>query len=441
MEREIQNFEALAQYQIRFGTGLATTALRRDALTIAEAGYAAINVSDALVREMRIENNSLSIGDRVYPLVARRIFFIGVGKCAFAAAGAVEKVLDGRLTGGVALDVSPIEGTVPSIIETYVGSHPLPSEVNENATKRIIELLSGCNENDLVIMLISGGGSTLLCLHAATMTCFDESTLFEALTARGAPIQDINIVRKHISQARGGNLAKAAYPAEVLALIVSDVPGNDLATIASGPTVLDTSTVADARAVLEKHGVVASASIEFLETPKEPKYFERVQNLLFLSSADALAAMKREAEKLGYATTIADNRFDGEARETGRAIATNLHNAPAKTAFLYAGESTVTLSAHHGAGGRNEEMALATLDDIKDDELILPFASDGHDNTNYAGAISDAVTREHALAQNLSTAEYLDGHRSYDFFTSTTDALVTGYTGSNVSDLIIALKK
>jgi glycerate-2-kinase len=219
------------------------------------------------------------------------------------------------------------------------------------------------------------------------------------------------------------------------------VPGNDIAIISSGPTVLDTSTVADARAVLEKYGVVAAANIEFLETPKEPHYFERVQNLLFLSSADALTAMKSAAEKFGYAATIADDRFDGEARETGRTIVANLHTTPAKTALLYAGESTVTLPEHHGAGGRNEEMALAMLDDIRDDEFILPFASDGHDNTSYAGAIADAVTREHALTQNLSSTEYLDGHRSYDFFTSTGDALITGYTGSNVSDLIIALKK
>ncbi|MDD3531370.1 MAG: DUF4147 domain-containing protein [Candidatus Pacebacteria bacterium] len=430
MNQEIQNFEALA-----------TTDLRRDALTIAEAGYEAIDVRAAIARNLRIENDTLHIGERTYPIKERRIFFVGVGKCAFAAAGAVEQVLDGRLTGGVALDVSPIEGAMPSIIETYVGSHPLPSEVNESATKHIVEFLSTCREDDLVIMLISGGGSTLLCLHTASMTCFDESTLFQELTARGAPISNINIVRKHISQARGGNLAKAAYPAEVAAFIVSDVPGDDLAVIASGPTVLDTSTVEDARAVLEKYGVVAAANIEFLETPKEQKYFERVQNFLLLSGQHALAAMKEAAEKLGYSALIADDRFDGEARETGRAIVENLHTKPAKTAFLYAGESTVTLPATHGTGGRNEEMALAILADIRDDELVLPFASDGHDNTNYAGAIADAITREHALTKGLSIPEYLDGYRAYDFFTSSGDALVTGYTGSNISDLIIALKK
>lgn len=430
MEREMQNFEALA-----------LTDLRRDALAIAEEGYEAIDIRKALGRGLTREGDTLSVGGKTYPLAGRRVFFVGVGKCAFAGAGTIEKILGDHLTAGIALDVSPIEGAMPTKIETYVGSHPLPSEVNENATKRIIELLSDCTGDDLVLMLISGGGSTLLCLHKATMTCFDESTLFEELTARGAPIQDINTVRKHISHARGGNLAKAAHPAEVISLIVSDVPGNDMNVIASGPTVLDTSTVADARAVLEKYGVTAAANIEFLETPKEPEYFERVTNLLFLSSKNALEAMRSEAMRLGYVATIKDEHFDGEAYDTGRAIAEALHNAPAKSAFLYAGESTVTLPIHHGAGGRNQEMALATLEAVHDDELILPFASDGHDNTEYAGAIADATTRAHARAQNLSILDFLSGHRAYDFFTSTGDALVTGYTGSNVSDLIIALKK
>jgi glycerate-2-kinase len=290
-------------------------------------------------------------------------------------------------------------------------------------------------------MLISGGGSTLLCLHDAPMTCLDESTLFGELTEKGATIQDINVVRKHISLARGGALAKAAYPAEVLSLIVSDVPENDIEFIASGPTVMDSSTVEDARALIAKYGVAIPAHTAFIETPKEQKYFERVTNVLFLTNQDALIAMKDEAEKRGYAATIVDDHFDGEARDTSRIVVEKLHDAPAKSALLYAGESTVTLSPDAGAGGRNQEMALAALGDIRPDELILPFASDGHDNTDFAGAIADETTRAHALAKNVSVEEYLNAHRSYDFFTATGDALQTGYTGSNVSDLILALKK
>ena len=275
------------------------------------------------------------------------------------------------------------------------------------------------------------------------MTPADESALFKELTAHGATIQDINTVRKHISSARGGGLARAAYPAEILSLIVSDVPGNDIAFISSGPTVQDSSTITDAKEVLARYNITIS-NITFIETPKEEKYFERVTNLLFLTSKDALDAMKDEAAKRGYETEIVDDHFSGEAREVGRAVVEKLHDASQKTALLYAGESTVTLREVRPpsqAGGRNQEIALASLETILDDEIILPFASDGHDNTDYAGAIGDSISRAHASEHNLSIAEYIVAHRSYEFFSITGDALSTGYTGSNISDLIIALKK
>ncbi len=425
----IQNSEALA-----------VNDLRKDALAIAEEGYAAIDTGAVLARTLRIEEGGLHIGERVFPLAERRIYFVGVGKCAFAAAEAVEKLFGDRLTGGIAFDVSPVKKHL-SRIEMYTGTHPLPSETNETTTKRIIEFLAGKTEDEIVLMLISGGGSTLLCLHDAPMTCLDESALFSELTERGAPIQDINIVRKHISHARGGWLAAAAYPAEVISLIVSDVPGNDIAFVASGPTILDSSTVADAKAILARYNLASSLTIELIETPKEEKYFRRASNNLFITNQDALLAMKNEAVRRGYETVIINDCLTGEARDLGRAIVKKLHASTPKTALLYAGESTVTLGARSGAGGRNQEMALAALEDIRDDELILPFASDGHDNTDHAGAIADGTTRAHAREQNLSIEEHLDAHRAYDFFTATGDALITGYTGSNVSDLIIALKK
>lgn len=426
----IQNFEALA-----------VNDLRKDALVIAEAGYAAIHVGTAIRDKVRVGDGELHIDGKRYPIAGRRVFFVGVGKCAFAAAGAAEKLFGDKLTGGIAIDVSSAERHNLTRIEAYVGTHPLPSEANERASKRIIEFLSGRSENDLVIMLISGGGSTLLCLPPSSMTCTDESALWSELTARGARIQDINTVRKHISRARGGALAEAAYPAEVVSLIVSDVPGNDMEYIASGPTVFDPSTAADARTILAQYDLASLTNIELIETPKERKYFERVTNILFLTSQNALAAMRDEAVRRGYETTIVDISFSGEASEIGHAVIEKLHAAPSKTALLYAGESTVTLTTNAGTGGRNQEMALAALRDIRDGELILPFASDGRDNTDHAGAIADETTRAHAHAQNVSIKEHLDNHCAYDFFAATGDTLVTGYTGSNVSDLIIALKK
>jgi len=429
MNRAIQNFETLAK-----------NTLRLEALSLAEAGYGAINTGAALVREVRLAGDTLTVGDTEYSLDTRRVFFIGIGKCAIAAAGAIEKIFGERLTGGIAFDVSLVEGISLKKIETFIGTHPLPSEANEHATERIINLLSQCEENDLVIILISGGGSTLLCRPPSPMLCTDESALWSELTAHGASIQDINTVRKHLSSARGGGLAKAAYPAEVLSLIISDVPGNDIEYIASGPTILDSSTIADAKAVLTKSGATPKMPIPFIETPKEQKYFDRVTNVLFLTNQDALKAMKEKAVQRGYSAIIMNDNVTGEARVVGRSILEELHSMPSKTVLLYAGETTVTLGNQHGTGGRNQEMALGVLEDIHDNELILPFASDGHDNSDRAGAIADAITRTHANEKNLSIDDYLARHCSYDFFATTGDALTTGYTESNVSDIIIAIK-
>ncbi|MBI2409638.1 DUF4147 domain-containing protein [Candidatus Kaiserbacteria bacterium] len=433
MSRVIRNFDALALSDLRI-----------DALSIAEAGYAALDVGAALTHNLRIEQDELLVKvrpsqkDTAYSIRGRNVFFVGIGKCAFAAAAAIEQILGDRLTGGVALDVSARDRGGSRKIEPYVGTHPLPSEANERATDRILAFLEERGESDIVLMLISGGGSTLLCRTEAPMTCLEESAIFKELTKKGATIAEINTVRKHLSRARGGGLAKAAYPAEVLSFIVSDVPGDDVRLIASGPTIRDSSTIEDARHVLDTYGI---SNIQLLETPKEETYFERVRNILFLTSQSALDAMRAEAVDRGYQPAIADDRFSGEAREIGRAIGAKLHDSPPGSALLFAGESTVTLGNSSGTGGRNQEMALAALRDMREGELFLPFASDGHDNTDAAGAISDALSRAHAEENKLSITDYLEGHRSYDFFRSTGDALITEYTGTNVSDLIIALKK
>lgn len=441
MNRAIQNFETLAE-----------NALRLDALALAEAGYGALHTGSTLMRTVHLEDDTLIIGDIEHPLGDRGVFFVGIGKCAAAGAAAIEEILGDRLTGGIALDVANEKQHQFKKVELFLGTHPLPSEVNETATARIVGMLEGCTADDLVLMLISGGGSTLLCLPTAPMTCTDESTLFTALTAGGATIQELNTVRKHTSRARGGGLACAAYPAEVVSLIISDVPGNDIASISSGPTVRDVSTVADARAVLAKYGVELPATGVLTETPKEEKYFERVTNTLFLTNSDALRAMQEEATKRGYTATIMSDHVAGEAREVGKAILETLHTIPSKTVLLYAGESTVTFaSPEHGRGGlvppkpvgeggRNQEMALTVLADIRPDELVLTFASDGHDNSDHAGAIADATTRAHAEEKELSIDESLARHCSYDFFKASGDALMTGYTESNVSDIIIAIK-
>ncbi|MBU6323301.1 DUF4147 domain-containing protein [Patescibacteria group bacterium] len=425
---------------IRNSGALAVTRPREDALAIAEAAYAAVNTHGAVLAKMRIEGGELVAGELRRPISGRRIFFVGIGKCAVAGACAVETLLGERLTAGIAFDVSDIEARGLTKTEVLIGTHPEPSETNVRASGRIVAFLSECREDDLVLMLISGGGSTLLCLPDAAMTCADERTLFDELTDKGATIEELNTVRKHISKARGGGLAAAAYPAEVVSLIVSDVPGNDIEFIASGPTACDTSTVDEAKAVLARYGIAAPPDTAFIETPKDPKYFARVSNVLFLGNGDALAAMRAEAARRGYRADVAGDRIAGEARDVGERIAEALHAAEAKTALLYAGESTVKIAGAAGKGGRNQELALGALANVREDELVLPFASDGRDNTDHAGAIADVATLAHAKERNLSIADSLSAHESYTFFSETGDFLETGYTGSNVSDLIIALK-
>lgn len=426
--------------RIQNSATLATSEFRKDALAIVEAGLAAINVGVVLEKRLTIVDGDLNIGGGIYPLKNRRVYFIGVGKCAFVAAAAIEKILGDALTGGFAIDPSPVTPSLKKITARE-GTHPLPTEKNEAATKQMLDFLSGRHEDDLVIMIISGGGSTLLCSHDASMTCADESMLFEELTRKGASIQEINTVRRHTSHARGGGLAVAAYPAEVLSFIISDVPGNDIEYISSGPTICDPTTVENARAVLKKYDIPSAATLPLIETPKEAKYFDRVTNILFLSNQDALHEMQVVAAKRGYTTQIGDECFTGEASAVGKTIAETLHHVEPKTVVLYSGEATVTLGEHPGTGGRNQELALAALPLLTEDELIVSIASDGHDNTDHAGAIADKETRTHALEKNLSPEEYVHEHRSYDFFKSTGDALVTGLTGSNVSDIIIGIKK
>lgn len=437
MTHRIKNFETLA-----------TTEARTDALLIAEAGLAGVDTRDALRRAIHLEDGDLIIRERRYPFRGRNIYFVGIGKCALVSGTVIEELLGDYLTAGIVLDVSSDDSQTLKKIQSYTGTHPEPSEANVQATERIIELLKDCQEHDLVLILISGGGSTLLCLHDAPMTCLDEGVLFSELTSRGASIQELNTVRKHISKARGGGLAAAAFPAEVVALIISDVPGDDLAFVASGPTMLDTSTIADAQAVLAHYGITAPEKVAFLETPKEEQLFARVANIALLTSRDALLAMQAEASHRGYTTAIADDRVTGESRAIGQNVLAALREAPAHSAFLYAGESTVHLAGEHGkdpstslgTGGRNQEMALSVLADIHADELILPFSSDGHDNSDHAGAIADATAQSVAQKAGLSIESFLERHASYEFYNSTGDFLDTGYTGSNISDLIIALK-
>ncbi|MEK7630185.1 MAG: DUF4147 domain-containing protein [Patescibacteria group bacterium] len=417
---------------------LAENDSRKFALLIAEAGLEAIDTTAAIQRNVKILGRFLHLGGEEIELEKiKRIFFVGIGKCSFESGAVIDGILGDKLNEGIVLDVR--KGHLKKI-KVFTGTHPLPSKVNIEATGEIIKMLTGLNEDDLVIFVISGGGSTLLC-RPAGFALEAELKIFECLTKKGADIYELNTVRKHLSLARGGNLAKAAYPAKIVSLIFSDVLGDNLEFIASGPTVKDTTTVAEAGKIFEKYNLKNCSGFtpsEFIETPKEDKYFERVRNVIILSNEIALRAMAKKAEEFGFAAEIVDRKFRGEAKEMGAVIQKNLEAVGAKKVLLYGGETTVTLK-NKGKGGRNQELALSALRSINEKQIIIALASDGKDNSGHAGALVDTLTKKKSEKLKLSPEKFLEKNNSYDFFTKVGDYLETGDTGSNVSDLIIAL--
>src|SRR3990167_4047935 len=410
--------------KIKNSEKLATTQLRQHALQIAKDGLAAIDTQAVIKQTVSIEGQTLRVGPLKFELDNRRILLAGVGKCAGEAAIALENILGDKLTAGIILDIAPTKGF--SKTKPLIGSHPMPSAKSVAAAQEIVAFLKQTTSEDLVIVVISGGGSTLLCLPPDGFSCLDEKNLLEALFRSGATIQEINILRKHLSSARGGGLAKAAYPSQVVGLIFSDVPSNQLEFVASGPTVKDSTTIADAQQVLKRYNLNAP---KLLETPKADKYFEAVYNHLTVSNQTALAAMEKSALKLGYQTTIETTELSGEARLVGRQIGGQIHTSQPTSCRLFGGETTVTVNGS-GHGGRNQELAIAAADEIGQGELVLALASDGIDNSDYAGALVDSSTKDRATKLGLDPSQFLKNNDSYSFFSVVGDYLDTGRTGA-----------
>lgn len=431
MHRKIQNSQQLAENE-----------MRKDALAMAEAALQAIDTTKATQHLVSASDGTLSIKDQSYDLSQyEHIYVVGVGKCSLEAAIAIEQIMGEYITEGIVVDVRSDNGSL-NTIRAYAGTHPFPSDENISYTHKILNLLEKTEENDLVLFIVSGGGSTLLC-QPDTNVCTDEVEVVKCLYQVGASIQDINTVRKHLSKARGGNLAKYAYPAQSVALIYSDVPDNDFSYIASGPTVKDESTVDDAVAVLNRFSVQDACGFDvcphLLETPKEDYYFARVTNILAVSNSTALDAMQAEASNRGYDARICSTCLSGEARHVAGSIVSLLHRENVSSALFYGGETTVTITGS-GSGGRNRELALAAISDLRDDELVLTLASDGRDNGDQAGAIVDSLTKKKMQERDVDPVAMLADNNSHDFFEAVGDSVMTGYTGSNVSDLLIALK-
>jgi len=437
---------------------LATSLLRKKALLIANAGYEAISIKKLVLQKIKFKNGRLTInlatacGSKkkqkdgrkekgVHHLELeldnfKRVFILGIGKGSALASLSLAKILGGKLTKGIALDVekSKIKNQ-KSKFKILIGSHPLPSQKNVKATQEIIKLAKNAGENDLIIAFICGGGSALLCGSSAELKASKE--VFKKLTKAGADISELNTIRKHLSIIKGGGLAKSAYPATLISLIVSDVPANNLSMVASGPTVFDKTTKKEAERVLRKFQI-PTPKFQILETPKEKKYFKNVKNILFVSNRDALSAMAGKAKKLKLKPKIYSDKLKGEAKTILLSLIKAIKSGEIS---LAAGESTVALkSSKSGKGGRNQEAVLGGIVYAPNPNYVfISFASDGRDNTEAAGAIGDYLTMEKSKKLKLNPKEFLKNHDSFNFFKKTGDLIFADKNSFNVSDLILVL--
>lgn len=373
-----------------------------------------------------------------------RIQVIGAGKASAAMARAVERVLGRCVSGGV---VNAPKSASLSRIEVYESGHPVPDQRGIEGTRRMLEIARATGVRDLLICLISGGASALMPAPTQSITLARKQEITRQMLACGATIHEINTVRKHMSRVKGGRLAKLAWPATVISLILSDVIGDDLDVIGSGPTVPDRSTAADARAILDKYDIRVPSVFEETPKPSDP-VFARVQNLIVGSNRQAIDAAARRARSLGYRTLVLSTFIEGETREIA-----SMHAAIAKeilasgrpvrapACILSGGETVVTVRGK-GLGGRNQELVLAAaiaLDGFGP-ATIFSAGTDGIDGpTDAAGAIADETTIARARALGLDARRFLADNDSYHFFEKLKRLIKTGPTGTNVMDIRVLL--
>jgi glycerate 2-kinase len=416
--------------------------VRKHALQIFRAALDAADPYAAVLNNLKSDGRTLIAGKRRYRLAEfERLQVIGAGKASAQMARAVEHLLGRRIAGGI---VNVPDGTKARLrrIELNTAGHPVPDERGVQGARRILEIAQAAGPKDLVICVISGGASALLPAPRGSLSA--KRAITEQLLRSGADIHEMNAVRKHLSVIKGGQLATAAFPAQVLTLILSDVIGDDLDVIGSGPTVPDRSSIRDAETVLRKYGI--SIPDEMAETPKpgDPR-FAKVQNLIVGSNRLAIDAAARKAKELGYRTLVLSTSIDGETRDVARmhaaivreiAVAGRPVRPPA--CVLSGGETTVTVRGK-GLGGRNQEFVLAAAIALQDQvpATIFSAGTDGLDGpTDAAGAIADQDTLSRST---LDAREYLNSNDSYHFFEKLGALVKTGPTGTNVMDVRILL--
>lgn len=444
---------------------------RKSIEEILAASIDAVNPAKLVQDTIHRTGNTLFIKDQTYNLKAfGHIYLVGAGKAGFSMAEAATQALGKYLSEGIVLvknlpeenptvtSVSPNEQKLAGKITIIKAGHPLPNRQSIEGSQRIFDLLSSATNKDLVICIISGGGSALMSLPANEISLADMQNLTRKLLASGATIKEINTIRKHLDFVKGGRLTQAASPATVVTLILSDVIGDPLDMIASGPTVPDPTTFQDVHDIINKYklstflpasiysylekGIVGSVS----ETPKPgDPIFEHTETFVIGNLYKAATASLEKARQEGFNTLLLTAFLSGEARYAGQFLAAILtqisrKNEPlSRPACLIAGgETTVTIHGN-GLGGRNLELALGAVETLADlpDVALISFATDGDDGpTQAAGGIVTGSTFKRAMQHQIHPADFLDRNDSYHFFNKLNSLVVTGPTGTNINDLV-----
>ena len=440
--------------------------MKRMAKAIFKKALSAVDPSRILKERIRIEKDRLFIktdrnSEKSFELKGvEKIFLVGTGKAAGAMAQAIEEIFDDRITRGI---ITTKYGHRLPLARTEIieAGHPLPDRKGFEGAKKIQRLLQESGPKDLVIFILSGGGSALLPFPADHIDLKEKQEVTQFLLDCGADIKEINTIRKHISRIKGGWLARWAYPSAVIGFILSDVVGDHLDVIGSGPTVADPSTFEEAWEILKKYDLlneIAPSIRKHLqlgregkaeETPKPQEViFEGVYNSLVGSNILSLLAAREEAAALGFNPLILSSSIEGETREAARfhtAIAKEVifsgNPIPMPACILSGGETTVTIKGK-GLGGRNQEFALAGALEIDGVErvVVLSGGTDGTDGpTDAAGAIADHTTVQRGRSLGLDPNFYLDNNDAYPFFEKLGDLLITGPTHTNVMDVRVLL--
>ncbi|MGD2269077.1 MAG: glycerate kinase [Desulfobacterales bacterium] len=435
--------------------------MRGDAVSIFNAGLKAVEPGRAVRNHCRVESDHLHVSDQVYDLsMFKNLFVIGAGKASAPMAAAIENLFGERITAGI-INVKYGHTAELERVKLVEAGHPVPDENGEAGSRAILDLASDAGRNDLILCLMSGGGSALLPLAAEGLNLKDKQDTIKVLLACGATIHEINAIRKHTSSIKGGRLARAAYPATLISLILSDVVGDDLDVIASGPTVADSSTFGDCMEIFRKYQIIdklpgsvvrhieAGISGKVDETPKTgDRVFLQVNNIIVGSNFEAISAAEKKAKQLAYHTLILSSMIEGETKHVAHvhgAIAREIlktgNPLPPPACILSGGETTVTITGK-GRGGRSQEFALAAAMDIceSDNIVVLCGGTDGTDGpTDAAGAMADSGTITRAAEMGMDPRRFLSDNDSYSFFKTLEDLFITGPTNTNVMDLRITL--